>query len=75
MTQRARIEKRLRTHGRVSPVDFLLPNVCDGGLPILRVAPRVMELRDAGYAIETSTASNGTAVYELVEAELFAEAA
>ncbi len=75
LTQRERVLAQLKRRGRVSPTDFLLPDVCDGGLPILRVAPRVMELRDRGYTIHTSTASNGTAVYELVEAELFAEVA
>jgi hypothetical protein len=75
VTQRDRVLAQLKRTGRVSPVDFLLPDVCDGLKPILRVAPRVMELRDDGYSIETSTAPNGTAIYELVQTELFAEVA
>lgn len=51
--------------GPVSPIDFAAPNVIDGGLPVMRVAARVQDLRDRGYEISTMTAANGTAVYTL----------
>ena len=37
----------------LSSTAFLLPDVCDGGAPVLRVASRIAELRGDGYAIET----------------------
>jgi hypothetical protein len=55
--------------------DFDLPDVCDGGPPIQRVAARVNDLRNDGYAISMRRAKNHCAIYELVEAELFAEVA
>lgn len=65
MTQRDRLLRALG-RGPVAATAFSLPDVIDGGLPIFRVAARVGELRDAGYAITTSRASNGVAVYQLV---------
>lgn len=48
MSQIERIEKALHKAGPagISPVDFQLPDVIDGGKPILRVAARIHELGD-----------------------------
>ena len=64
MTDRLRILAALE-QGTVSPVDFAAPNVIDGGKPVMRVAARVKELRDAGYTIRSSRAANGIALYTL----------
>jgi hypothetical protein len=66
MTQRDRVLRQLKRTGRVSPVDFLLPDICDGQTPITRLAPRIKELRDEGFEIETRIAPNHTAVYSLI---------
>lgn len=66
-TQRSRLPRALLAAGPrgVATTDFLAPNVIDGGLPILRVPSRVDELRQRGHLIETTRASNRTAVYVL----------
>jgi hypothetical protein len=67
VTQRQRIEKRLREHGSVRKLDFLAPNVCDGGKPIWGVAQRINEMRDDGFKIKTDILENGTAVWSLID--------
>lgn len=58
----------LRAHPEgVNETAFALPNVIDGGTPIRRVAPRIFELRQDGFDIETHRESNGTATYKLIE--------
>lgn len=64
MTQVERVRRALE-RGPVNVTDFAAPNVIDGGKPIMRMAARVQELRDQGYAITTRRLSNGTAQYEL----------
>lgn len=66
-TQVERVERLLRQRGEqgVTPVDFLLPNIVDGGRPITRVAARVLDLRNQGLNITTSGTRNGVAVYVL----------
>jgi hypothetical protein len=64
MTQTGRILAALN-RGPVSPKDFALPNVIDGGSPIMRVAARIHDLVEAGYEITSETAGDGTAVYQL----------
>lgn len=54
-TDKARVLARLEA-GPLHPADFLLPNVCDGGKPILRVAARIKDLRDEGHDIVRPTA-------------------
>lgn len=67
MTQSDRILAALRAAGPsgVATTDFLLPDVIDGGTPILRVPSRVDELRKAGHRITTHREDNGTARYVL----------
>lgn len=69
MTQKDRILQALRLAGQtgIRPEDFLLPDVIDGGKPILRVAARVQDLRKEGHRINTDT-SGVTAIYTLVGA-------
>jgi hypothetical protein len=66
LTQRERVLRLLqhKPHG-VSPYDFT-PPTADGGKPIMRVAARILELRDEGLDIETRTSPNGAALYVLV---------
>jgi hypothetical protein len=51
----------------ITQVDFLLPDVIDGGAPITRVAARVKDLRDLGHRIETRGERDSCAVYVLAE--------
>jgi len=66
MTQKQRILAQLKAAGGrgVSPTDFLAPDVCDGGKPILRVAARILDLKNEGHSIDCQTEA-GTAVYVL----------
>lgn len=64
-TQRERVLLALKRHPRVSVVDFLAPAVIDGLAPIVRLAARINELRDEGYAIEDAGRVNGCASYRL----------
>ena len=63
-TQIDRVLRALRS-GPVAATDFAAPNVRDGGKPIMRVASRVLELREQGYLIFTTRRPNGVAVYQL----------
>lgn len=65
MSQRGRILAQLERAGHITPVDFAAPDVCDGGLPIMRVAARIQDLRDQGHLITTGRLKNGCAVYTL----------
>jgi hypothetical protein len=53
-TQRDRVIEALRRAGDhgITAVDFLLPNVIDGGPPIVRLPARIDELRADGHHIE-----------------------
>lgn len=53
MTQLERVKRQLHVSGSegITPVDFMAPNVIDGGAPILRLAARIKELREQGYVI------------------------
>jgi hypothetical protein len=68
-TQRDRVLGRLRAAGEagVSPEDFLLPGVVDGGKPILRLAARIHELVEDGLKIETRRCPNGVTRYALAD--------
>lgn len=50
-TQSIRVLKAARSAGRrgITAVDFALPNVCDGGKPITRLAARINELQEIGF--------------------------
>ncbi|WCB92293.1 hypothetical protein DSM104299_00983 [Baekduia alba] len=64
MTQTARVEQLLRRRGElgITAADFLLPDVADGGPPILRLAARVDELRSRhGVTIVTLFEHKGDA--------------
>lgn len=52
MTQRERVLKKAHSYDGVCQADFLLPNVCDEGPPITRVAARLFELESEGYCFD-----------------------
>lgn len=58
MTDRERVLALLERRGPagVTPVDFAAPHVADGAKPIMRVAARVLELRELGHRIVTKRA-------------------
>lgn len=55
---------RVGDHG-VTQVDFIRFPTIDGGPPILRIAARVKDLRDAGFEIITKGERDGCAIYKL----------
>lgn len=66
MRQRDRVLRALKRHpDGVCQVDFLLPNVIDGGAPITRLAARVKDLREDGHEIEVNGEKYGCALYRL----------
>lgn len=68
MSQSRRVRRALERHAQgVCSVDFLLPNVIDGGLPITRLAARINDLRKAGVEIEVDGERHGCAVYKLAQ--------
>lgn len=66
-SQVERVRRALERAGPdgVSPVDFALPEVVDGGRPIMRLAARILDLRRQGLSINVSSDPNGTARYVL----------
>lgn len=66
-TQRERVLAYLRACGERGgdPTAFLLPNVVDGGKPILNWGARILELRQAGHQIEAAGRRNGCVVMVL----------
>jgi hypothetical protein len=52
-TQCGRVLNALRKTGQygITGADFLLPNVVDGGKPIIRSQTRIFELKREGYRI------------------------
>lgn len=68
-TQCYRVLKALRAHpDGLTQVDFLAPDVIDGGYPITRLAARIQDLRDRGAEIFVDGKRNGCAIYRLHEA-------
>jgi hypothetical protein len=67
--QQARVLCALRFRGAVgiSQVDFLLPDVVDGGKPITRVPARIKELKEAGYTIRDAGRRDRCKVFRLFE--------
>ncbi len=67
-SQTERVLNALRKAGPrgITAVDFALPDVIDGGPPIMRVAARVMDLRRQGHTIIASGRRQKCQAYELV---------
>lgn len=67
MTQKDRILAALYRAGKfgISQIDFDLPDVIDGGTPIKRVAARIEELRDQGFAIRSGERRAKCVVYRI----------
>jgi hypothetical protein len=63
MTQNQRVLDYLERHGYVNTVDFMAPEVCDGGRPIIRLAARIYDLRVQGHHIDDLKEANGTVTY------------
>lgn len=61
-----RILARLRAGHDVTPIDFDLPGVVDGGKPIQRVAARILDLKRQGHEIARVGTRNKCAVYRLI---------
>lgn len=68
MSQKNRVLASLHKHRKhgISQIDFDLPDVIDGGAPIKRVAARIEELRDEGFAIRSGERRQKCIVYRLV---------
>jgi hypothetical protein len=69
MTQTARVLAALRSRGAhgITAADFAAGRVIDGQKPIMRVAARILELRQAGHRIEViGERDGGCYVYRLV---------
>ena len=73
MTQTNRVLALLYRRGQigVTPMDFM-PPTCDGGPSIMRLAPRILELRNQGFVITTDK-TGGYATYRLRPGVLSAE--
>lgn len=67
MSQRDRVLAALYAAGTagITQVDFMLPNVCDGGAPITRVAARIEELRGEGFRVVSGERRQKCTVYRL----------
>lgn len=67
MTDKQRVLRRGFEAGDTgfTQVDFMLPNVCDGGKPITRLAARIKDLRDEGVEFADGGRRNGMKVYIL----------
>lgn len=63
VTQCDRVLAYLEQYGYVNTVDFMAPEVCDGGLPIIRLAARIYDLRVQGHHIDDLKEANGTVTY------------
>ena len=66
VTQVDRVVRAARSFQGVCAVDFLGPDVVDGGKPITRVAARIQDAEDQGYVFEIIGWRAKTKVYRLV---------
>ncbi len=66
MTQTDRVLAAARSYRGCCALDFQLPNVVDGGAPILRVAARIHDLEEQGYTFERLPPFHHCAVYRLL---------
>lgn len=70
MSQCDRVLNALRHAGPtgITRIDFLGPNVCDGGKPIINIPGRIHDLQvKRGHVIDASGTRHGCAVYVLRE--------
>jgi len=72
MTQTERVLAALKAVGPrgVTGYDFSGPVVIDGGHRVMRVAARVLELREQGHPVETVGRRDGHVVYVLSGVEV-----
>lgn len=64
VSDKERVRNWLLLNGSTTPLDWQAGRVVDGGKPILRLAPRILELRAEGMPIETA-ARRPVALYVL----------
>lgn len=70
MSQKRRVLKALRRHPEgLTRVDFIPPNIIDGGLPILNFPARIKNLKEEGHEIVDSGERYGCKVYKLAQPE------
>jgi hypothetical protein len=67
MTQVERVLHAARRAGPrgITAVDFLAPDVCDGGKPITRLAARINDLEHRGFKFRDGGRRQSTKVYVL----------
>jgi hypothetical protein len=66
VTQVERVISAARSLDGVCQVDFLLPDVCDGGPPITRVGARIQDAEERGFVFETLGWRDRCKVYRLL---------
>jgi hypothetical protein len=66
VTQVERVIEAARSFQGVCQVDFLLPDVIDGGAPITRLGARIQDAEERGYVFETIGWRDKTKVYRLL---------
>jgi hypothetical protein len=66
-TQLERVVAAAKRFNGVTQVDFLAPDVVDGGLPITRLAARLWEADQAGYRFECIGRRQRCKVWRLIE--------
>ena len=69
MTQAERVLAAAKRFNGVCQTDMLLPDVCDGGPPITRLAARLYELEQQGHSFECLGRRNQCKVWRLVEVD------
>jgi len=77
MTQTDRVLAALSRAGArgITRVDFQLPDVIDGGPPILNIPARILELKNAGFEITDDGRRQKCKVYVLVTSDRLFEVA
>jgi hypothetical protein len=71
-TQTQRVLRALHDHDDgITQVDFLRPDVIDGGYPITRLAARIQELRDRGADVFVDGKRDGCTIYRLYDTPEF----
>jgi hypothetical protein len=69
MSQVERVIEAARSFRGITQVDFLLPDVVDGGPPITRLAARLLEADRMGYSFECLGRRDRCKVWRLLDVE------
>lgn len=65
-TQTERVIAAARSYRGITAVDFLLPDVVDGGPPITRLGARLFDAEEEGYTFERIGKRDRCVIYRLV---------